>query len=176
MEKLSGLVLDVYDDQNGEVLRQVYPTRETIPETIKVAHLLDAEERSALPDDLFALVMRDGDVVLRKYACVDEGNTQISIDYFLQTRDKLPEEAQKIAAANLLVACSWYDINPPEDLQKVAGIGNMAMSLGKSALKNPMKTVGLAMTGMSVADAGKSALGNLKNVNAGEAVRGFGNL
>lgn len=180
MEKLSGLLLDVYDDQNGDVLRQVYPTREAIPETVKVAHMLTGDERQALPDDMFALVMRDGDVVLRKYACIDGGNTQVSIDYFLKTREVLPEEAQKVAAANLLVACDWYKITPPEELQKVAGIGGAVLGLAGKAggwiAKNPMKALGGAMTASSVVGAGQEAAKGLKNINVGEATRGFGNL
>lgn len=120
MEKLSGLVLDVYDDPSGEVLRAIFPRYEQVPELIKSAHVVTPDERAQLPDDLFALVLEDGPVELRKYACIDAGNTALAVEYFMQLRHKLPEEAQKVAAANLEVACGWYDIDPPEELQKVA--------------------------------------------------------
>jgi len=175
MEKLSGLLLDVYDDQEGEVFRQVYPTKAEVPSMVKNAHMLSGEERSSLPDDLFALVMRDGDVVLRKYACTDVGNTRMSIDYFLQTMDRLPEEAQKVAAANLLVACDWYKLDHPKELKKVAGIGSFAAKIPGMIRRNPGKALGAGMTALGVAGAASEIGGNLKGVNAQEAGRGFGN-
>ena len=120
MKKLSGLVLDVYDDGEGEVLKSIFPTQESIPDLVKEAHYLQPEERDELSNDVFALELVDGDVTLRKFACVDAGNTALSVEYFLRTRHKLPEEAQKTAAANLITACGWYGIEPPEVLEKVA--------------------------------------------------------
>lgn len=119
--KLSGLVLDIFDD-NGDILRSIYPTREAIPGSIKTAHILSSDERDHLPDDVFALVMVNEDQKFRKFACVDEGNTRLSVGFFLKTAEKLPTEVQKIAASNLLTACAWYGIDPPQELQKVAGI------------------------------------------------------
>jgi hypothetical protein len=123
MEKLSGLVLDFADDHDGEVLRSIYPTRDEVPEQVKTASVLRGAPRDQLPDDLFALVLNDGDVTLRKFACADAGNTILSVDYFLRTGHKLPEEAQKVAASNLCTACGWYGLEAPEELKKVAGIG-----------------------------------------------------
>jgi hypothetical protein len=122
MKKLSGLVLDPTDDYNGAVLRSIFPTRGAVPALVKTANekYLTPEGRAHLPDDMFALVLRDGDVTLRKYACVDAGHTALSVEYFLKTAHKLPEEAQKVAASNLCTACDWYDIEPPEALQKIA--------------------------------------------------------
>jgi hypothetical protein len=120
MEKLSGLVIDAGDDYNGAVLRSIFPTQEVVPDLIKSAEYLPPERRAELPDDLYALVLQDGDVSLRKFACTDGGNTALSVEYFMKTGYKLPEEAQKVAAANLCTACGWYDIEPPEELEKVA--------------------------------------------------------
>lgn len=120
MEKLSGLILDVYDDYSGEVLRSIFPRHEGVPEVIKQAHLITPEERAALPDDVFSLVLHNDGVSFRKYACTDAGNTALSVEYFLKTAHKLPAEAQKVAAENLVSACGWYGIEPPEQLQKVA--------------------------------------------------------
>lgn len=122
MEKVSGLVIDISDDYNGAVLRSIFPTRESVPDLIKQADggYLHMEKRAALPDDLFALVLHNGEETLRKFACVDAGHTALSVEYFMKTAHKLPENAQKVAAANLCEACSWYDIEPPEDLKKIA--------------------------------------------------------
>lgn len=142
MQKLSGLVLDQYDDYDGSQFQAFYPTREDVPEFIKQAHLLSPEEHGQLPDDSFALVMIDEDKALRKYACIDEGNVVLSVDYFLKNGHKVPLEAQKVAAANLITACGWYELDPPEMLTKVAiGMGlitaaMMAPGASREAKKN----------------------------------------
>jgi hypothetical protein len=146
VEKLSGLVLDVYDDPSGEVLRGIFPQYEQVPELIKSAHVIASGEREQLPDELFALILVDGDVELRKYACVDAGNTALSVEYFMQLRHKLPDEAQKTAAANLITACGWYDIAPPEELQKVALLGWAAKTVAKKAVNDPLGTAMTAVT------------------------------
>jgi hypothetical protein len=116
MEKLSGLILDFYDDKNCEIALPL----ERLSDLTKEAHALTAEEHARLPDDLYALVLMDGDVTLRKFACVDPGNTAVSIEYFLKTAHKLPVEAQKVAARNLITACGWYGITPAAELEKIA--------------------------------------------------------
>ena len=126
----SGLVLDIYDDFSGATLRELYPDFDNIPGTVKQAQVAVQE----LPDDVFALVLINNGDKLRKYACVDEGNTVLSLGYFLKNAHKLPLEAQKTAAENLTTACSWYGIEPPAALEKSAlGLGGAA-SLGLSAL------------------------------------------
>jgi len=133
----SGLVLDVYDDFNGATLRELYPRFEDLPGQIKQAHVVTAEDHARLPDDVFALVMVNNGEKLRKYACVDEGNTALSVQYFLKHAHKLPEEAQKVAAENLKVACGWYGLPVPEDLEKVAISLGGAVNLGMTAVTAP---------------------------------------
>lgn len=138
MDKLSGLVIDVGDDFNGAVLSSIYPTAEAVPEHVKTAEVYSPERRAQLPDDLFALVMLDGDVVLRKFACLDAANTELSMQYFLKTAHKLPEAAAKVAAENLCRAASWYDLEVPDAIQKVAlGLASMLQLgiAGPQALK-----------------------------------------
>jgi len=81
---------------------------------------LTPEEHNALPDDAYALVLVNGDQVMKKFATIDSGNTALSVMYFLKTAHKLPEEAQKVAAQNLVAACGWYGLDAPE-LLKEAG-------------------------------------------------------
>lgn len=143
MDKLSGLVLDFYDDPDGEVLRGVFPTYEDVPELIKEARRITPEEREQLPDDAFSLVLINGDTTLRKYACTDAGNTAISVEYFMKTAHRLPTEAQKTAAVNLVQACSWYGIEPPEELQKLAlGLGTaMTLMSAPSVIKGTSQQI-----------------------------------
>lgn len=116
MEKLSGLVLDRYDDVDGALSN-------TETESFsKIARRLTDEELARLPDETFAVVLHDGDTVLRKFSMADVGNLGLSIEYFMANGHKLPSGAQKVAAANLLKGCSWYNVEPPQwgELQKVA--------------------------------------------------------
>ena len=127
MEKLSGLVLDVYDDVGGHVMKGMYPELREVPEIVKTAMSLSQDQLRALPDDVFALVLHQGGQTLRKYACVDAGNTAAHVAYFMATYDKLPEVAVKTAAANLITACGWYDVEPPEELKKLSTGENLTI-------------------------------------------------
>lgn len=120
MEKLSGLVLDVCDDSDGAILRELFGSPDGLPEVTKEAHALTAEERGVLPDEAYALILVDGDVELKKFATIDRGNTALSIAYFLKTAHKLPVEAQSAAAENLWAACDHHGLEVPAELQKVA--------------------------------------------------------
>lgn len=118
--KTSGLILDVYDDADGMTLKAAFDSQADIPPSVKVGHSLSLEERNALPDDVFALVLREDGETIRKFACVDQGNTELSMLYFLDNGHKLDPEAQQKTAENFLVACSWYNLEAPEEIQKIA--------------------------------------------------------
>ena len=111
--------IDFYDDPQGEILKSKV-ARENLPDFIKTAHYITEEERQVLPDDVYALVMVDRHSKMRKFACADKGNAALSVIYFLENHDYLPEEAQKTAAKNLVTACGWYDMKPPLQLLKLA--------------------------------------------------------
>jgi hypothetical protein len=125
--KTAGIILDLYD--NPADLREIFPTQDVIPDSIKLAHALTVEERDQLPDDSFALVLMNNGESLRKFACIDQGNTELSVAYFFKHGHKLPEVAQKVAAENLMTACSWYNLEVPEELQKVALLGMLQTAL-----------------------------------------------
>jgi hypothetical protein len=170
MKKLSGLVLDQYDDAEGDVLRSIFPTEESIPGIIKQANHMAPEERVKLPATSFALELINGDLVMRKFACVDPGNTALSVEYFLKTGHKLPEEAQKVAAQNLVTACEWYEIEAPEELQKVAlGVGSLfTAAMIPSIVKGTKEQIG---SNMRVARASGGAVNpqlmNAKHIQTG---------
>jgi hypothetical protein len=136
MEKISGLVLDAHDDVTGYIAKGIWPELSDVPDLVKTAAAITPEQREALPDDVFALVLRHGDVTMRKYACVDAGNVALNIAYFLSSYNKLPVEAIKTAAANLETACHWYDIEPPEELKKLS-TGNIPV-IGKQQVWKDM--------------------------------------
>lgn len=138
--KTSGLVLDIYDDFRGDVVRAIYPSQDVIPESVKTASALSAEQRDLLPDDAFALVLLNNGEKLRKYACIDEGNTTLAVEFFLKTGHNLPAEAQKVAAANLFQACTLYGVKPHESLEKIAVLGALLTAI-------PAITTAAAMPG-----------------------------
>lgn len=102
---LKTTVIDFYDD-SGALLRELIQDPEAIPEFVKTAHVMTGTEDS----DLYALVMKDSNGIAKKFPTYDAGNTWISSSYFAENYQKLPEEAQKVAAANLKEACEAFSI------------------------------------------------------------------
>lgn len=114
--KYAGVTLDYYDDR-GETLKALFPNPDHLPDEIKTASVRPKEK---LPNEAFALIMLDQGHVFRKYACADPGTTMMSSIYFMEYGDRLPEEAQKTAAVNLVAACLRHNIMPPAEMTKVA--------------------------------------------------------
>jgi hypothetical protein len=156
----SGLVLDVYDDFNGSILRSLFSTPAEIPELVTQADALGPVDRAKLPDSVFALVLQNGDQQLRKFACTDPGNTTLSVLYFLKNAHKIPLEVQKTAASNLLTACSWYGL---DDFAKEAGLESMAakglMSAAGHVAKNPLGTLATAVTAPALVQGTRNEIG-----------------
>jgi hypothetical protein len=114
--KYAGVTLDWYDD-HGETLKSKFPTPDELPDMIKEANVRPKER---LPNEAFALIMLDQGHAFRKYACEDPGTTAMSVIYFMEHGDKLPVEAQKLAAVNIVDACIRHGIMPPAAITKVA--------------------------------------------------------
>lgn len=124
MKKLSGLVLDRYDFTVDPATQE----GDARGDLVKMARRFTPEELSRLPDETFAVILHDGDTTLKKFSMADAGNTGLSVLYFLENGHKLPVEAQKVAAANLVRGCEWYGLEAPEELKKIAlGLGTAAM-------------------------------------------------
>jgi hypothetical protein len=133
--KTAGVVFDFYDDPTGAVLKKFFPTPEELPEAVKTAHILSEEEREVLRNEAYALVMVNEGRVLRKFACVDPGNTLLSALYFLEHRENLPEEAEKVAAANIFKACEEFGL-PIDPLVKEAA--KSSASRTRDPMKQPL--------------------------------------
>ncbi len=128
------MIIDVYDDPAGTVLRKHIPEESGIPDFIKQA--ASAPDDSAYSDDSFALVMVDQGKKLRKFACVDKGNTALSAIYLMENADKLPEEAVKVAAINIADACEFHGLAIPVGIRKMA-----ATPWNKELLKRMSKRI-----------------------------------
>lgn len=128
--KTAGVVFDFYDDPTGQLVRSVFPEASVLPQEVKTAHILSSEERDVLRDEAYALVMLNEGHSLRKFACVDAGNTLLSMLYFEKTAELLPDEARGVAATNLQHFCAEFDLEPT-DLVKTA-------AKGMSRMRDPM--------------------------------------
>jgi hypothetical protein len=115
----TGEILDFYDDPTGLVLKRKLAAAQ-VPDYVRAAECVTPEKLASLPDDAFALVLVDQGKKLRKYACVDQGNTALSVIYFLDNQGKLTKEAQYVAATNLCVACEAFGVEPPLLLKAAA--------------------------------------------------------
>lgn len=118
-------VIDFHDD-GGLLLVEAG----NIPGYIKQASALSLEEVDALPEDLFALVLVDGNRRFKKFACHDPAHTEISTFYLAKTYRSLPLEAVKVAATNLASARSIYGLPALDFLSKLAASSGEPKGLG----------------------------------------------
>lgn len=131
--RLTGLVLDIYDDPQASMLRGAFAS-EPLPVKLASMPFLEPDQLAQLPDRLFALVADNDEETVRKYAMHDAGHVLSSLVYFMECGGCLPESAQQKVAANLVNACAWYDLDPPEPVVKLAlGLGS-AVTAGLGAL------------------------------------------
>jgi hypothetical protein len=156
--RTAGVLLDIYDDPEGSVLRETLAGA-ALPAKIASSQLLEWEELNRLPDRLFALVASDGDDVIRKYAMHDAPHLITSLVYFMKQGAFLPDVVRAKVAANLVNACAWYEIDPPDGLVK------QALSMGKAL-------VGGTLVGTTAATAGVIAKkGTVKRQQGFDAFR-----
>ncbi len=134
--RTAGVILDIYDDPRGLILKEKLAGA-ALPEKLASSELLEHEDLQQLPDRLFGLVAVNDGQVLRKYAMHDEPHLTTSIVYFLECGHLLPESTQVKVAGNLVNACAWYDVDPPDPLVKIAVMGAAmgALTAGMGALE-----------------------------------------
>lgn len=179
--KYAGVTLDWYDDK-GATLKARFPTVDALPQVIKEAGIRPKEK---LAHEDFALVAVDEGHVMRKYACHDPGTTAMSVIYFMEHGDKLPEGAQKLAASNLLEACRRYEFVPPEALEKAAavppevakmllgaGVGAGIGGVGAGVGGNPNTRTGRILTGAATGAIGGAAGGTFGRPLIGAGIGG----
>jgi hypothetical protein len=138
--KTAGVVFDFYDDPSGELVKTAFPTPDDLPDFVKTAHILNPEEREVLRDEAYALVMSNEGKILRKFACVDAGNTLLSCLYFEENAQRLPEEAIKVAAANLASFCQDFGFEPT-NFVKMANLGSNWKPPGTTGLGSFTKSM-----------------------------------
>ena len=137
MSRLSGYVLDTYDDVDGRVLRSMIPSPSDLPDLVKTASRLSEGQIGVLPDDRFALVLMDEGRKMKKYATVDKGNTVLSVMYLLKQAHLLPPEAVKVAATNLAAACQNHGLKIASALLKLAQLTMPGKKQSGSPVENP---------------------------------------
>lgn len=128
MNKLAKVILDQYDDIDGDVLREYAPSLGGVPDFIKHA----SREVQNMADHEFALILLEGRNKLRKFATADKGNTAVSVLYFIKNAAMLPPQVVQPTAQRLVDACLLHDILPPDVLTKLAqeewGVSGMTQS------------------------------------------------
>lgn len=132
--RTAGLVLDFYDDPDKGILKSAFPTIDAVPDLVKTAHFLTPEQLDVLRDEGYALILENEGKVLRKFACVDGGNTFLSALYLERNHEKLPSEAVKVAAANIISACEQFGVEPTPFLKEAAKSG---MSRKRDPMQQP---------------------------------------
>jgi hypothetical protein len=113
----AGIVLDQYDDVHCEVLKRKFQEPGNVPDMFKTASVDDPAQ---LPDECFALILKDGGQRLRKYAMHTPDTCAKSAFYFMECGGKLPPEAQKTAAFHLAEGLAFNGMQPPDDMLKLA--------------------------------------------------------
>lgn len=117
MIKLANLKYDLYSDTFHNDLIKI---AEAIPDFVKETNLMDKQQLDMLSDGDFALCIstREGDFI-RLFPTVDKGHTWLAAYYFLKNQDKLPKEAQIIAATNISKALSYWGVPCPDGIKKI---------------------------------------------------------
>lgn len=125
--RIAGIVLDIYDDPEALVLRDKIAERgQQLPEKLASMRMLAENELANLPDRLFGLVAENHGQVIRKYAMHDAEHLALSMIYFDDVSHRFPDRVRQKVAANLVNACAWYDLDPPESLTKHALVGALS--------------------------------------------------
>ena len=148
MIKTAGVVFDFYDD-HGAFLREKLAGHK-VPEAIEQATVLDPQDLSGLPDNAFAGVIRNGEETLRKYACVDKGNTIVSALYFLESQYNFPSGAKTKIANNLMSACRYFEVVPPPALAKLAAGRTLIQGDGAEIIVPRKQEKNAELTGTSL--------------------------
>lgn len=105
MIKVASLVLDCYDDTDGQVARG-------LPADVHACTVDAPDVIAQLADSQFGLVMKTASGLVRKFPLHTEDARKLSFAYYTKTSARLPEEARKMAEArmNNKVAVGYVDV------------------------------------------------------------------
>jgi len=168
---MSGLILDVYDDQ-AALLASTVP-QDQLPDMAKTAAFLSPEERQALPAKNFALVASVDGNLFCKYATIDPGNTWMSAHYFLSQRGHLSKEAQLQVVNNLIDAHEAHQMQVPLDLVKI-GLALTADGVKTAEVVDSVLATAPVMEQEKLAEADCVALGKYPLRSYEEVAAGMG--
>lgn len=105
MIKVASLVLDFYDDTDGQVAR-------SLPAEVHGYQIDSPDVVADLADSQFGLVMKTAAGIVRKFPLHTEESRKLSFAYFAKTAEKLPAEARKVAEARMndKIAVGYIDM------------------------------------------------------------------
>lgn len=114
MLKIANQIIDAYDDIHKDTLKKLAAIR---PD----CKLMTPEELGQLKDhDHAVCVITKKASKLNKFPINNMDNTWLSNEFFQRTHPCLPEEAAKIAASNIKLACMKYKIKTTPAVEKYA--------------------------------------------------------
>jgi len=117
MRKIASMNLDVVDHIVNEDIEKLANIVEHLSDDVQTAYIPSVEELDARKDKDFALVLWDPKVGhLRKFANYNSELTELNMAFLNDTKNSLPEELVKVAAANLTCAASKYNVKIPDEL------------------------------------------------------------
>jgi hypothetical protein len=111
---ISNQVLDFHDDQPKTIFKKI---ASKIPQEVLAKELTPKDAEAGQYG--IVLLTKEGSA-LSKFPISNEADTAVSALYFEETRDRMPYEAQRIAASFIKQACDKFKIAPPEAITKLA--------------------------------------------------------
>ncbi len=122
MRKIASMNIDLIDhvinndDEKGVI--KLAKIVESLSEDAQIAYIPSVEELELKQDRDFAAVLWDPKIgSLRKFANYNSELTELNMAFLVDSKNSLPEEIVKIAAANLTCAALKYNLSIPKELE-----------------------------------------------------------
>lgn len=114
MWTLSGKVIDLYDDVNGDVLTSL---DNGLLEKVASTPVCSQEDLDQLPDRAFALIIvDDAGKMHRKYPIHNEGHVRLAHACLLKHGSKLLPKMRNVASAFIKNACSLHGVETSDEV------------------------------------------------------------
>jgi len=141
MIKVAARIFDVYDDEHGEIARQ-------LPEELHAVKVAEHDEVMDLPDRCFALVMKTADGAVRRRLPVhDSDSLKISQAYFERTRQGLPEEVVRVVEGKFAAAQRVLDGSEDREAYNKVAYIDLGSLTPAAEVRFPDKAYGLVLEG-----------------------------
>jgi len=118
MRKIASMHLDVVDHIVNDEIEKLASIVEHLSDDAQVAYIPSIEELETRKDKDFAAILWDPQVgTLRKFAKFTPELAELNMAFLVNTKNSLPEEIVKVAAANLTCAAMNFGLSIPNELE-----------------------------------------------------------